>query len=96
MFTAALNSVVRAGVKAAIGKDTFEDVKEASAAEVLIAILLLLVIVVVTLLIGKWLWNSVLCKHLTIVKPVDSVFTVLLVMIAIDWFLPTNSVVCAC
>jgi len=96
MFTAALNSVVRAGVKAAVGKDTFEDVKQASACEAVIALLFLVLVVLITLLIGKWLWNSVLCKHVTIVKPVDSVLTVLLVMIAIDWFLPTNNVVCTC
>tara|TARA_Y100000389_G_C17305428_1_gene435124 strand:+ start:106 stop:396 length:291 start_codon:yes stop_codon:yes gene_type:complete len=96
MFTAALNSVVRAGVKAAVGKETFEDVKDASTGEVIVAILFISLVVVITLLIGKWLWNSVLCKHVTIVKPVDSVFTVLLIMIAIDWFLPTNNVVCAC
>lgn len=96
MFTAALNSVVRAGVKAVVGKESFEDVKDASTGEVIVALLLLIIIVVITLLIGKWLWNSVLCKHITIVKPVDSVLTVLLVMIAIDWFLPTNNVVCAC
>ena len=96
MFTAALNSVVRAGVKAAVGKESFEDVKDASTGEVIVALLFLVLIVVITLLIGKWLWNSVLCKHVTIVKPVDSVFTVLLIMIAIDWFLPTNNVVCAC
>lgn len=96
MFTAALNSVVRAGVKAAVGKETFEDVKDASTGEVIVAILFISLVVVITLLIGKWLWNSVLCKHVTIVKPVNSVFTVLLIMIAIDWFLPTNNVVCAC
>lgn len=96
MFTAALNSVVRAGVKAVVGKETFEDVKDASTGEVIVAILFISLVVVITLLIGKWLWNSVLCKHVTIVKPVDSVFTVLLIMIAIDWFLPTNNVVCAC
>lgn len=96
MFTAALNSVVRAGVKAVVGKETFEDVKDASTGEVIVAILFISLVVVITLLIGKWLWNSVLCKHVTIVKPVNSVFTVLLIMIAIDWFLPTNNVVCAC
>lgn len=96
MFTSALNSVVRAGVKAVVGKESFEDVKDASTGEVIVALLFLVLIVVITLLIGKWLWNSVLCKHVTIVKPVDSVFTVLLIMIAIDWFLPTNNVVCAC
>jgi len=96
MFTAALNSVVRAGVKAVVGKESFEDVKQASAGEVVVALLFITVVVLITLLIGKWLWNSVLCEHVTIVKPVDSVLTVLLVMIAIDWFLPTNNVVCAC
>lgn len=96
MFTSALNSIVRTGVKTVIGKDTFEDIKEASTAEVIVAILFITVVVIITLLIGKWLWNEILCKHITIVKPVDSVSTVLLVMIAIDWFLPTNNVVCAC
>ena len=41
---------------------------------------------IVGVLIGKWLWNNVLCKHVTIVKPVDSVWTLILVMVAIDWF----------
>tara|TARA_B100000242_G_C43044674_1_gene487525 strand:- start:1819 stop:2100 length:282 start_codon:yes stop_codon:yes gene_type:complete len=91
MISAALNSVVKAGVKATLSKDNFEDVKP-SANEVVVAVVVLLVFVVVTLLIGKWLWNNVLCKYVTVVKPVDSVWTLLLVMVAIDWFFNNKAV----
>ena len=91
MISAALNSVVKAGVKATLSQDNFENVAP-STDEVVVAVIILLVIVVVTLLIGKWLWNKVLCKHVTIVKPVDSVWTLILVMVAIDWFFNNRSV----
>ena len=93
MISAALNSVVKAGVKATLSQDNFEDVKP-STDEVVVAVIILVVIVVVTLLIGKWLWNNVLCKHVTIVKPVDSVWTLILVMVAIDWFFNNRAVSC--
>jgi hypothetical protein len=45
--------------------------------EALAAFIVLILIVIFILIIGKFLWNVVLCKLLTIAKPADSIWQIL-------------------
>jgi hypothetical protein len=54
----------------------------------IIAILALLII----LLAGKWLWNNVATKYITVLRPVPSVWHLLGLMLILDLVLPG----CAC
>jgi len=45
--------------------------------EALAAFIVLIIIILFILIIGKFLWNVVLCKLLTIAKPADSIWQIL-------------------
>lgn len=45
--------------------------------EALAAFIVLIIIIIFILIIGKFLWNVVLCKLLTIAKPADSIWQIL-------------------
>jgi hypothetical protein len=45
--------------------------------EALSAFIVMIIIIIFILIIGKFLWNVVLCKLLTIAKPADSIWQIL-------------------
>ena len=55
-----------------------------------LVVLLVMVILWLTLvlLVGKYLWNECLCKVVTVCKPIDSVYTLLGLIILFDMLHP--------
>lgn len=88
-LVATLSGVVGAGVEAGLSGngESFTDVATRNGVTVS-ALVVLVVVITLVLLLGKWLWNNALCKHVTIVKPVATVWDLLLVMFALDLVLP--------
>jgi hypothetical protein len=55
----------------------------------MIVILIILVIwIALVLLIGKYLWNECLCKVISVCKPIDSVFTIIGLVVLFDILKP--------
>jgi hypothetical protein len=68
--------------------NAFTDVHSLSGGNRLMLVLLLVVYLVLLLIVGKWLWNNVLCKTVTIVKPMPNVLTLLGLVILLELVLP--------
>jgi hypothetical protein len=68
--------------------DGFRDVVTLSGGNRLMLLVLLVVYLVLLLLVGKWLWNNVLCRTVTIVKPMPDVITLLGLVILLELVLP--------
>ena len=66
----------------------FRDVVTLSGGNRLMLLVLLVVYLVLLLVVGKWLWNNVLCKTVTIVKPMPNVLTLLGLVILLELVLP--------
>ena len=47
---------------------------------------LVIAMFVVILVVSHWLWNNILVKYITILRPVDSIVEFILLMVAISWF----------
>lgn len=54
-----------------------------------VASLVFLVYVAVILLVGKYLWNTAICRMISVAKPVDSVFYILGLMLFVGLILPS-------
>ena len=55
----------------------------------MIVILIILVIWIgLVLLIGKFLWNECMCKVVSVCKPIDSVFTIIGLVVLLDILKP--------
>jgi hypothetical protein len=48
-----------------------------SGADALAAFIVLIIFVVIILIIGKFLWNIVVCKLVTVAKPADNIWQIL-------------------
>ena len=70
------------------GEEGFRDVVTLSGGNRFMLLVLLVVYLVLLLLVGKWLWNNVLCKTVTIVKPMPNVLTLLGLVILLELVLP--------
>jgi hypothetical protein len=73
-------------------KETFANV-ELRNRNMMTAVFTLVFVVLILLLIllfGKFLWNNVACKYITIIKPVPSVVELLAIIILLDLVLPNN------
>ena len=70
------------------GSEQFTDAIGMSGANRLTLFIVLVVYLVLLLLVGKWLWNNVLCKTVTIVKPMPNVLTLLGLVILLELILP--------
>ena len=66
----------------------FRDVAGLSGGNRMMALVVLVVYLVLLLLVGKWLWNNVLCKVVTIVKPMPDVLTLLGLVLVLELVLP--------
>ena len=69
-------------------KESFNNTDALSGASVTALLVTLVVYLLLVLLLGKWLWNNVLCKTVTFAKPMPSVFTLLGLIILLNLVLP--------
>ena len=68
--------------------ENFTDLNALSGGNRVMLLVLLVLYLVLILLVGKWLWNNVLCKTVTIVKPMPNVLTLLGLVILLELILP--------
>ena len=68
--------------------ENFTDLNALSGGNRVMLVVLLVLYLVLILLVGKWLWNNVLCKTVTIVKPMPNVLTLLGLVILLELILP--------
>ena len=57
-----------------------------------VGLIIAILAIIIVLLAGKWLWNNIATRYITILKPVPSVWHLLGLMLIIDLVLPN----CAC
>lgn len=55
-----------------------------------VSALVFLVYVAIILLFGKYLWNTAICRMISVAKPVDSVFYILGLMLFVGLILPSH------
>ena len=67
--------------------ESFTDVNS-NGGNLMVALLVLTIYLVLLLLVTKWLWNNVLCKVVTVVKPLPDIFTTLGLVIVLSLVLP--------
>jgi hypothetical protein len=58
-------------------KEGMNGVSSWNGSEALASFIVLIIIILFILIIGKFLWNVVLCRLLTIAKPADSIWQIL-------------------
>jgi len=58
-------------------KEGMNGVTSWNGSEALAAFIVMIIIILFILIIGKFLWNVVLCRLLTIAKPADSIWQIL-------------------
>ena len=58
----------------------------------MVSLVIVILAIIIVLLAGKWLWNNIAARFITILKPVPSIWHLLSLMLIIDLVLPT----CAC
>lgn len=68
--------------------ESFRDMMTLSGGNRLLLLIMLVVYLVLILMVGKWLWNNVLCKTVNIVKPMPNVLTLLGLVILLELILP--------
>lgn len=84
-----IRDLLELGLSTVTGEgEGFRDVVTLSGGNRLMLLVLLVVYLVLLLLVGKWLWNNVLCKTVTIVKPMPNVITLLGLVILLELVLP--------
>ena len=52
--------------------------------------LALILSMVIVMIIGRWIWNNVLVKYISIVKPIDSLIDFWLLVILLHMLFPSN------
>jgi uncharacterized membrane protein (DUF485 family) len=68
--------------------ESFRDMVTLSGGNRLLLLIMLVVYLLLILMIGKWLWNNVLCRTITIAKPMPNVLTLLGLVILLELILP--------
>ena len=71
-----------------VTKERFNDMASLSGGNKVMLVVLLVVYLLLILLVGKWLWNNVLCKTVTFAKPMPNVLTLLGLVILLELVLP--------
>lgn len=76
-----------------VSQETFGDLNVANAQKSMLnrvmIIVFFLVMLFIILFVGKFLWNNVACKYVTIIKPVPSVVELLALILIADLVLPS-------
>jgi hypothetical protein len=73
-------------------QERFANVENKSSGDALVALLIVIVLLALVLIFGKYLWNNVACKYITIIKPVKNVIELLAIIVLLDLVLPS----CTC
>jgi glucan phosphoethanolaminetransferase (alkaline phosphatase superfamily) len=76
-----LKETLQCAIKEALAngntKEGMNGVSSWNGSEALASFIVLIIIILFILIIGKFLWNVVLCRLLTIAKPADSIWQIL-------------------
>ena len=72
----------------ATGKENFADTTQMTVGGTIAAIIFIVIYILLVLLLGKWLFNTVLCALFPSVKPATSIWQVLGLMILLHLLLP--------
>jgi uncharacterized membrane protein (DUF485 family) len=83
-----ISQTFQAIVNGVTGKESFNDMTSLSGGNKVMLVVLLVVYLLLILLVGKWLWNNVLCKTVTFAKPMPNVLTLLGLVILLELVLP--------
>ena len=77
MLKETLQSAINSALTTGNTKEGMNGVSSWNGSEALAAFIVMIIIVLFILIIGKFLWNVVLCRLLTIAKPADSIWQIL-------------------
>lgn len=77
MLKETLQTTINSAFTASNTKEGMNGVSYWNGTEALSAFIVMIIIILFILIIGKFLWNVVLCKLLTIAKPADSIWQIL-------------------
>jgi hypothetical protein len=72
-----LETSVKEALKSQNTNEGMNGVSSWNGSEALASFIVLIIIIIFILIIGKFLWNVVLCKLITIAKPADSIWQIL-------------------
>jgi len=90
---AELFSACGAVAESFVNQENFGDVAVVNAQKSMLnrvmSIVFFLVMLFIILFVGKFLWNQVACKYVTIIKPVPSVVELLALILVADLVLPS-------
>jgi hypothetical protein len=79
-FNIMLRETLQTAMNSALSGNTKEGMNGITSwngSEALAAFIVMIIIILFILIIGKFLWNVVLCRLLTIAKPADSIWQIL-------------------
>jgi hypothetical protein len=77
MLRETLQTAITEALTSGNTKEGMNGVSSWKGSEALAAFIVLIIIIIFILIIGKFLWNVVLCRLLTIAKPADSIWQIL-------------------
>lgn len=77
MLKETLQTAINSALTNGNTKEGMNGVSSWNGSEALAAFIVLIIIILFILIIGKFLWNVVLCRLLTIAKPADSIWQIL-------------------
>jgi hypothetical protein len=77
MLKETLQTAINSALTNGNTKEGMNGVSAWNGSEALAAFIVLIIIILFILIIGKFLWNVVLCRLLTIAKPADSIWQIL-------------------
>ena len=62
-----------------------------SSGKMIVILIIMVIWIALVLCIGKYLWNECMCKVVSICKPIDSVFTIIGLVVLLDILRPQLS-----
>ena len=77
MLKETLQSAIKGALTNGNTTEGMNGVSSWNGSEALASFIVLIIIILFILIIGKFLWNVVLCRLLTIAKPADSIWQIL-------------------
>jgi hypothetical protein len=77
MLKETLQTTINSAFMSGNTKEGMNGISNWNGSEALSAFIVMIIIILFILIIGKFLWNVVLCKLLTIAKPADSIWQIL-------------------
>jgi hypothetical protein len=77
MLKETLQTTINSALMSGNTNEGMNGISNWNGSEALSAFIVMIIIIIFILIIGKFLWNVVLCKLLTIAKPADSIWQIL-------------------